>query len=314
MSFPRATFLSAPADPTERRELAPPVGSSPAGVELEGADELLNDLYRRDGLELAAYGRASLLRRIRRRMRLLGIAGYPEYRAHLAADAEEHPRLCEAVQVQWTEFYRDPEVWAYLADQVVPSILAEKAAGAPVRVWSAGCASGEEAYTLAIVLAEAMGWAAFRERATVFATDVNDRAIAAGRAGRYSATRTEGMPPEVREKYFSPEGDGWVVRPELRECMMFSRHDLLRDPPFGRLDLILCRNTMIYFTTAAQVSVLAALYLALRDGGVLFTGEAERPHLLTDLFQAECRYRRVFRRAGGRTGAALALFGRRSVG
>ncbi|WP_437963123.1 protein-glutamate O-methyltransferase CheR [Sorangium sp. So ce260] len=311
--FPRTLPPLSPAVRARRRGLAPPVGLSLADADLDrdGADELLNDLYQRDGLDLAAYGRASLLRRILYRMRLLGIAGCPEYRAYLAADPAEHQRLRDAVPVHRTEFYRDREVWAYLADEVVPGILAAKGAGEPVRAWSAGCASGEEAYTLAVVLAEAMGLEAFRERVTVFATDVSDRAIAEGRAGRYAARRMAGVPPALREGYFSPAGDAWTVRPELRERVVFSRHDLLRDPPFSRLDLIFCRNTLIYFTPAAQVSVLAALYLGLREGGALFTGKAENPHLLTDLFEAECRSRRVFRRAGGRTGKALVLSVRR---
>ncbi|WP_437805140.1 CheR family methyltransferase [Sorangium sp. So ce1078] len=313
MALPRTTPPLSLAGRTGHGESAQPAGSPRTDAEptSSGADELLNDLYARDELEFAAYGRAGLLRRIRDRMDSLGIAGYPEYRARLATDPEEPWRLCEAVPVHRTEFYRDPEVWAYLAAEVVPGILGGKSADEPVRVWSAGCASGEEAYTVAVVLAEVMGLDAFRARVTVFATDVSARAVTTGRAGRYTARRTEGVPLELREKYFSPDGDAWVVRPELRSRVVFCRHDLLRDPPFSRLDLILCRNTLIYFTPAAQVSVLAALYLSLRESGVLFTGEAENAHLLTDLFQAECRHRRVFRRAGGRTGEALALSVRR---
>ncbi|WP_437729586.1 CheR family methyltransferase [Sorangium sp. So ce861] len=116
---------------------------------------------------------------------------------------------------------------------------------------------------------------AYRERVTVFAPDMSDKAVAVGRAGQYAARRMQGVPSELREKYFSVDGDDWVARPDLRESMMFSRHDLLQDPPLSRLDLILCRNTLIYFTPSAGVSVLAALYLGLRACGVLFTGEAE---------------------------------------
>jgi two-component system CheB/CheR fusion protein len=215
----------------------------------------------RSGLEFTAYHRAGLLNEIRHRMNRAGVVGFPAYQAYLAANPEEYRRLCQLICVHRTEFFRDPDDWAYLAAEVVPRILTRKAADEPVRAWSAGCATGEEAYTLAIVLAEAMGLDAFAQRVQVFATDVNQQALAAARTGRYRAERMAGVPPDLRERYFRPNGLDWEVRRDLRACIVFGQLDLLGDPPLSQLDLIACRNTLIYFSPEAQTPILAGLYL-----------------------------------------------------
>ena len=269
--------------------------------------ELLAELSARGGLEFEAYQRAGLLRRIARRMERIGVGSLSAYRALLAADPDEHGRLCEAIQVHRTDFFRDPAVWAYLASEVVPRLLAAKGTGEPIRAWSAGCATGEEAYTLAMILVDALGHAMRPGRVQVLATDVSEPALARARYGRYRAERLAGVPTELLPRYFQPAGGDWlVVRGELRACVVFAPNDLLRDPPLGRMDLIACRNTLMYFTPESQAPVLARLYLGLREGGLLVTGLTERPTVWSNLFEPEHDRSRVYRRAEGRAGEALA--------
>jgi two-component system CheB/CheR fusion protein len=279
-----------------------------ASHDAEGADDLLCALARLKGMDFASYRQASLLRRIKYRMNRVGIVGFLAYRNVLEADPNERLRLCETVPVLRTEFFRDPDQWMYVANEVVPSLAVARRSDAPIRAWSAGCATGEEAYTLAIVLAEAIGPRALaRGHVRVFATDLSESAIFMARAGRYPANRTTGIPHELRNRYFRPDGDTWVVRSELRASLVFARHDLLRDPPLPHQDLIVCRNTLIYFTCDAQLRALARLYLGLGEGGRLFTGPAEDPRVWTDLFQAKCFQHRVFVRRPGRSLKAIGL-------
>jgi two-component system, chemotaxis family, CheB/CheR fusion protein len=263
----------------------------------DAADDLLRYLCDRGGLEFDGYHRDSLLRRVRDRMRRAGILSFPDYRTFLEEDADEHGRLCEGIPVPCTEFFRDPDDWAYLAAQVLPGLLAAKADGEPIRMWSAGCATGEEAYTLVVLLAEALGPYRIRDRVTIFATDVSDRCLGRARTGRYPGYRMGGVPADLRDRYFWSDGGDWVVRPDLRACLLFGRHDLLRDPPYSGLDLIACRNTLIYFTLRAQSRELARLGRVLFPGGVLFAGRSEFPHVRSALFEAESLNHRVFRRA-----------------
>lgn len=295
-----------------------PMASDPTALEPtdpEGAAGLLHDLRGCCGLEFGAYREASLLRRVRQRMHQLGIAAFSAYRALLADDPEEIARLCEAVPVHFTGFFRDPGIWDHLASQVLPATLAAKRGDAPVRVWSAGCATGEEAYSLAMLLAEAArnaGWASGRIRA--FGTDVGEAALARARAGRYSDWSTDDVPARLKEAYFRRDGDAWKARPELRDLILFNRHDLLCDPPFGHLDLIVCRNTLMYFNPAAQARVLAGFYLALKPGGALLTGWAEHGASWGGLFQSPDPSYRIYYRVEGRMTEALSLLDLRDFG
>jgi two-component system CheB/CheR fusion protein len=269
-----------------------------------GAETLLRDLCAVGGLDFASYKLTSLLRRVRGRMTELGVAGFDAYRAYLSANPDEHRRLVRAVPVHRTEFFRDADCWAHLAAEVIPRLVES---GRPIRAWSAGCATGEEAYTLAMLLAEAAGRPAVTaDRVRVYATDVSEAAVAHGRAGWYPADAVLPIAPDLAARYFRPHGDGYVVCPELRRCVVFARHDLLTDPPLGRLDLVACRNTLMYFTPDAQVRALARLYFALAQGGYLLTGAAERAQVSCDFFATASCEHNLYRRVG-RQGQAEAL-------
>lgn len=158
---------------------------------------------------------------------------------------------------------------------MLPALLASKSATEPVRVWSAGCASGEEAYTLAIVLAEMLGPAEFRDRVKIYATDVDEEALSHARQGTYSEREVSGVPEELRDQYFEQLGGRFTFRKDLRRSVIFGRNDLVQDAPISRIDLLVCRNTLMYFNAETQARILARFHFGLSDPGVLFLGKAE---------------------------------------
>ncbi|HVL34565.1 MAG TPA: protein-glutamate O-methyltransferase CheR, partial [Burkholderiales bacterium] len=241
-------------------------------------EALLEFLQQSRGFDFAGYKRPSLMRRVSRRLQVLGLASYDEYRDYLEVHPDEFGELFNTVLINVTSFFRDAAAWETLARHVVPELLRRKPAHHPVRVWSAGCASGEEAYTLAMVLAEAMGPEAFRDRAKVYATDVDQDALSHARLAAYGARALEPVPPALREKYFQPADGGFQFRSDLRRAVIFGRHDLVQDAPISRLDLLVCRNTLMYFNAETQARVLSKFHFALAgegQAGHLFLGRAE---------------------------------------
>src|SRR5262249_31317960 len=153
-------------------------------------------------------------------------------------------------------FFRDKETWELVASDVIPRLLDRKPADVPIRVWSAGCASGQEPYTIAIQLAEALGEDAFKERVKIYATDIDDEALAQAREATYAASALEDIAPELRERYFQPANTGSAFRADLRRNVIFGRNDLHRDPPISRVDLLVSRNTLMYFSPDVQERIL----------------------------------------------------------
>jgi two-component system CheB/CheR fusion protein len=264
--------------------------------------ELLLDYLRRSrGFDFTGYKRASLSRRIEKRIQDVGADGYLSYLDHLEVDPEEFTQLFNTILLNVTSFFRDPPAWEYLGAQVLPKLAASKADDEPVRIWSAGCASGEEAYTLAMVVAEALGPEAVRDRVKIYATDVDEDALGQARQARYTASQVEGVPPELLERYFERDRDGYVFSKELRRSVIFGRHDLIQDAPISRIDLLVCRNTLMYLNSETQSRVLARFSFALREGGYLMLGKAEMLLAHSDLFTAMDLKRRVFQKVPGAT-------------
>jgi two-component system, chemotaxis family, CheB/CheR fusion protein len=270
----------------------------PADRDLE---VLLDYLRRSRGFDFTGYKRASLSRRIERRMQDVGADGYLSYLDHLEVDPEEFTQLFNTILLNVTSFFRDPPAWEYLGGEILPKLVAAKAEEEQIRIWSAGCASGEEAYTLAMVTAETLGLEAVRERVKIYATDVDEEALAQARQARYMAKQIEGVPPELLERYFERNGDSYVVAKELRRSVIFGRHDLIKDAPISRIDLLVCRNTLMYLNSETQAQVLARFSFALREGGYLLLGKAEMLLAHSDLFTAEDLKRRVFQKVPGAT-------------
>jgi two-component system, chemotaxis family, CheB/CheR fusion protein len=270
----------------------------PADRDLE---VLLDYLRRSRGFDFTGYKRTSLTRRIDKRIQEVRADGYLSYLDHLEVDPEEFAQLFNTILLNVTSFFRDPPAWEYLSAEILPKLVAAKAEDEPIRIWSAGCASGEEAYTLAMVVAEALGLEAVRERVKIYATDVDEEALSQARQARYTAKQVEGVPPELLERYFERNGDGYMVSKDLRRSVIFGRHDLIQDAPISRIDLLVCRNTLMYLNSETQAQVLAHFSFALREGGYLLLGKAEMLLAHSNLFTSTDLKRRVFQKVPGAT-------------
>src|SRR5262245_6923935 len=259
-------------------------------------EELLTYLRRNRGFDFSGYKRTSLERRIRKRMEAVGIGTFPDYVDYLEVHPDEFVHLFNTILINVTSFFRDPPVWEYLGTEVVHRILAGKRDSEPLRVWSAGCASGEEAYTLAIILAEAMGLDAFRERVKIYGTDIDNDALNQARQASYTLKDLEDVRPDLHEKYFEPNGDRRLFRKDLRRNVIFGRHDLMQDAPISRLDLLVCRNCLMYLNAETQTRILERFHFAVLDGGYMVLGKAEMLLTHGNTFNAVDLKRRVFQK------------------
>jgi len=264
-------------------------------------EALLAYLNSSRGFDFRAYKRSTLTRRVERRMQMLGIERYLDYVDHLEVHPEEFGFLFDMVLINVTEFFRDPQSWERLAEDVLPQILSN-AGDRPIRAWSAGCASGEEAYTLAIVLAEALGTKDFQERVKIYATDVDEDSLGTARLGNYGEKDLALLTPEIRERYFEPVNGSPVFsfRKDLRRSVIFGRHDLTNDAPISRLDLLICRNVLMYFNAEAQARVLTRFHFGLAERGFLFLGKAETLLTQSQAFAPVDLKHRIFAKVSGR--------------
>ena len=268
----------------------------PVDDELES---LLAYIHERRNFDFRGYKRASLGRRIQKRLQAIGVEGYKSYREVLEANPAEFGELFNTILINVTGLMRDREAWDALIETAIPAIVQSKAPDDTIRVWSAGCASGEEAYSLAVVFAEAVGPDRFRQAVKIYATDADDEALVAARHGRYQESALlEAFGEETAHRYFDFEDGGGAFRSDLRRSLIFGRHDLVQDPPISRLDLVVCRNTLMYFTSPVQLNILATFHFALNPGGYLFLGKSEAMVTRSDLFETMDLRHRIFRKDG----------------
>jgi two-component system CheB/CheR fusion protein len=257
-------------------------------------EALLQFLKTERGFDFTGYKRPSLARRIGKRMQETGYSSYDEYKAFLEQNSHEFNELFNTILINVTSFFRDDVAWAFLSEEIVPQIVSARETPEPIRVWSTGCATGEEAFSLAMTFAETLGEDDFQRRVKIYATDIDDEALAIGRHARYSAKQLEPVPAELREKYFEPMNGSFLFRKDLRRAVIFGRHDLIQDPPISRIDLLASRNTLMYFDGETQDRILADFHFALRDEGFLFLGKSEALAARTSLFAPVDGRRRVF--------------------
>src|SRR4051812_48082989 len=237
------------------------------------------------------------MRRVRRRMAEVGIDSTVEYQDFLEVHPEEFTPLFNTVLINVTSFFRDRPSWDHLRDRLLPQVLA--AAGSSIRVWSAGCAAGQEAYSLAMLLTEVLGAEEFRQRVKIYATDVDEDALAQARQAVFTEREMAGLSPAQVEEYFQPEGSRFAFRKDLRRSVIFGRNDLVQDAPISHVDLLLCRNTLMYFNAETQSRILSRLHFALNPEGVLFLGKAEMLLSHSQLFAPVDLSRRFFRKKDG---------------
>lgn len=238
-------------------------------------EALLDYLKHKRGCDLTGYKRSTLERRFQYRMENIEVYTYENYLQYLQNHPEEYLSLLDDVLINVTSFFRDQESWHYLATEILPKIVASKQPNEPIRIWSAGCAAGQEIYSALILLAEEIGIEACLRRVRCFATDADDAALAQARQGIYRAQEVASISPELLKKYFEPTRVGYLFCRELRSTIVFSHHDLTRNAPISKIDLLICRNVLIYFNPEVQASVLVRFHFALRNMGFLFLGKAE---------------------------------------
>jgi two-component system CheB/CheR fusion protein len=257
-------------------------------------ENLLEYLKRNRGFDFSGYKRTTLSRRIRRRMQVISVESYTGYLDYLEVHPDEFVELFNTILINVTAFFREPQAWEYIATETIPQILSVKHTSKPIRVWSAGCASGEETYTMAILLAEALGMEQYSARVKVFATDVDEEALNHARHASYSSKEVESIPTELAQKYFERANGRYMVQKELRRGVIFGRHDLVQDAPISKIDLLVCRNTLMYFNTETQSKILDRFHFALNDTGFLFLGKAEMLFTRHHYFSPLDLRRRVF--------------------
>jgi two-component system CheB/CheR fusion protein len=260
--------------------------------------------------DFSQYKTSTMRRRIERRMAIHGSASLDDYVRLLAASSQEAQLLFKELLIGVTSFLRDPPVWDTLQASVLPGLLAHAAAGHGVRAWVAGCSSGEEAYTLAMLLREGLDTlpAGSNCPVQIFATDLSADAIQTARRGVYPATAIAGLSAARQARFFSDDGGRVRVAKSLREMVLFAQHDVIVDPPFTRLDLVSCRNLLIYFKAPLQRRLLQLFHYALRPGGCLVLGNAETTGRVESLFQAVDATLRIHRRADASVADAAHFF------
>jgi two-component system CheB/CheR fusion protein len=261
-------------------------------------DALLEYLARTRAFDFSGYKPASVMRRVTKRMHEVGVEGFTEYVDYLEVHPDEFEALFNTILINVTAFFRDREAWDRLETEAVPRLLEAKDATEPIRVWSAGCAGGQEAYSVAMVLAEALGPEEFASRVKIYATDVDEEALAQARQGSYDAKEVADVPEALRERYFASEDDRFVFRKDLRGAVIFGRNDLVQDAPISRIDLLLCRNTLMYFHAETQERIVDRFHFAMTPAGFLFLGQSEMLTRHPDLFRPLDHEHRLFVKIG----------------
>ena len=258
-------------------------------------EALLQYLKHTHNFDYTGYKRSSLMRRVQYRMNMLPIEGYRNYTNYLQVNPQEFLQLFNTIEVNLTAFFRNASSWDCIAANVIPQIIASKSSDEPIRVWSAGCASGEEVYTLAILLSEALGMEQFRSRVQIFGTDLDRDAINQARQASYPPNLISGIPDYLLKKYFEQINGNYVFRKDLRRRIILTQHNLIEDAPMSKIDLLTCRNTLIYFNSETQIRVLARFHFGLKDNGFLFLGHTEVVQSeIASLFRGVNNEHRVF--------------------
>jgi two-component system CheB/CheR fusion protein len=248
------------------------------------------------GNDFSQYKPATLHRRIQRRMQVAGTASLPDYLAYLAESPEETRLLMKDLLISVTEFFRDPDAFEGLVAQLGQELTRDGEDRDPVRVWVPGCATGEEAYSIAILLRERLDAAGSSRRVLIFATDIDSAALMEAKAGRYAEGALRNVSQQRLARFFTPDGAFHRVGKDLRNMCMFSIQNILRDPPFSSLHLISCRNVFIYLEAELQRKLVPLFHFALKPGGLLFLGSSEGLASRTELFEPLDKVSRVFRR------------------
>lgn len=236
---------------------------------------LLEKIYQDRGFDFREYKETTLNRRLGLRLRACGVETFADYARILDQNPAEYDRLFNSLFIKVTNFFRDDVAFRAVEEVVLPTLIGKGLKD--VRVWSAGCATGQEPYSVALLLLEKLGQEISQWNIPILGTDIDAKALACARNGRFSQRDVEGIRSVWLERYFVPEGKGFRIQPTLKGLVTFEVHNLVRDPPYHDLDLVVCRNVLIYFKPALQTRLLRGFHEGLKQGGFLLLGKAELP-------------------------------------
>ncbi|HEX8987605.1 MAG TPA: EAL domain-containing protein [Rhodocyclaceae bacterium] len=283
------------------------VGDRPSTVTSTALKRLLMNVKQQTRIDFSGYKEGTLWRRIERRMAAKHVATLEDYQTLVEANPEELEHLGKDILISVTAFFRDPESFGALRNHV-RTVLDAKQPGDEIRVWVPGCATGEEAYSIAIMIAELLGPNAAQFRIQIFATDIDLNALAVARKGSYAESALADLDPELVQRYFQKVGNRLEVIRSLRDMVVVARQDIIQDPPFLRLDLVSCRNLLIYLQNEPQAKVLATFHYGLNPGGVLFLGKSEGIFQQESLYEVIDKSARLYRRRAGESRLNVSSF------
>jgi two-component system CheB/CheR fusion protein len=278
----------------QTRSLAQALASSPSRP--YGVSAALRFLQNAYGIDFAHYKPATVVRRIERRLQLTQATSLENYVEKLANDTAELDDLFHDLLIGVTRFFRDEGAFERLETSIIPELVERTRSSEELRIWVAGCATGEEAYSIAILVQEELRKKNERTRLKILATDLHRGSLDFASRGLYPADRVTGVRPALLERYFDKRGPSYQVSPELRQCLVFAPHNVIKDAPFTRLDLVTCRNLLIYLQPLAQKKVLSLLHFALKRHGILMLGPSEHIGPLVDDFEAVDVHWRIYRK------------------
>src|SRR6266545_3612604 len=281
-----------PAEIAERGEPGAEEAEQPAVK--NGFNKILAQLRRMKGIDFTLYKANTLRRRIRRRMILNKLDGLMEYAEYLRNNPAEVENLYQDILINVTSFFRDPDTFEALKEKIFPRIVEHRPPDEPVRIWVVGSSTGEEAYSIAMAFSEFAGEHAKHILVQIFATDLNERSIERARAGLYSKNIAEDVSPERLRRFFTEAEGGYRISKPIRDMCVFARQNIITDPPFSRMDLISCRNLLIYLEPVLQKQVLPLLHYALNPTGVLWLGHSETTGAASGLFEPEDKKHRFY--------------------
>ncbi|MEL6289737.1 MAG: CheR family methyltransferase, partial [Pseudomonadota bacterium] len=281
---------------------------SAVDLDLTGNEQLIDRVMKyvryRTGHDFSRYKKATLHRRLARRLNLLGLTNPSDYLQTLISSSTEAQNLFRDVLINVTEFFRDKSVFETLRYEVIPELVASKASGDDIRVWVPACSTGQEAYSIGMLLLEELARTDAPNKVSIFATDIDNEALAVAREGFFPSTIADEVPAALLQRYFSPSVNGYQTIQRLRDIVRFSEHSVIKDPPFTKLDIVSCRNLLIYFEESLQNATLPIFHYSLRPGGYLVLGPSENIRDMSVFFDEVRDRDRVFRR---NTAAAQAL-------
>lgn len=248
-------------------------------------DALLEQIFRERKFDFRDYKRPSLKRRIKKRLDANQILTYSEYAKFLDEHPDEYVKLFDTLLINVTEFFRDPDAWEVIEREVLPDILSKKEKGDSIRIWSSGCASGEEPYSIGILLAESFGDSISDYEIKIYATDIDENALTEARKGVYKSEKLTMIGPERLKNYFTHEEGGYKISRSIRQMVSFGRQDLTSDSPISQLDLLVCRNVLMYFNNNLQNRLMHRFRFAINNGSYVFLGKSEGILMGSKLFK-----------------------------